>query len=233
MSTHTEEKRFKAFMNKKPTNVQIMARIKKIAAGKTPQSAKKFEVMKWGLQNSPNNTHYKMSEAMFNMQTESGTGFWNTRENRMVNKFNIPQNLVTRKLSNFTPRKKPAPTAPKKATPKKATPKKAAPKKAVSEKVLYSVRALDMTAKQIMRQISPNSRSIKNLRLLIEQGELQRKVLKVPKSIETTFDAVIDETRKYVRNPIVRKSFSLALSKFTQAVTKIELPHIAAWAKKL
>ena len=128
MSTQTEEKRFKAFMNKKPTTAQIVARIKKIAAGKTPQSAKKFEVMKWGLQNSPNNTHYKMSEAMFNMQMESNTGFWNIRENIMVKKFNIAQNLVSRKLSNFTPRKKAA--TPKKAAAPKKAPKKAAPKKA-------------------------------------------------------------------------------------------------------
>jgi hypothetical protein len=128
MSFATEERRFKEFMNKKPTNAQIMARIKRITAGKTPKSAKKFEVMKWGLQNSPKNFHFQLSEAMFTIQEESNTGFWNMRENRMVKEFSIPQNLVNRELSKFTPRKKNT-TAPKKVAPKKVAPKKVAPKK--------------------------------------------------------------------------------------------------------
>jgi hypothetical protein len=144
MSFATEERRFKEFMNKKPTNAQIMARIKRITAGKTPKSAKKFEVMKWGLQNSPKNFHFQLSEAMFTIQEESNTGFWNMRENRMVKEFSIPQNLVNRELSKFTPRKKnttapkkvaPKKVAPKKVAPKKAAPKKAAPKKAVPKRV--------------------------------------------------------------------------------------------------
>jgi len=138
MSIATEEKRFKEFMNKKPSNAQILSRIKKITTGKTPQSAKKFEVMKWILQNSPNETHYQISEAMFRMQSDSNTGFWNWRENEMVKKFNIPQKFVNRELSKFTPRKRntaaPKTAAPKKAAPKKAAPKKAAPKKAAPKK---------------------------------------------------------------------------------------------------
>ena len=133
MSIATEEKRFKEFMNKKPSNAQILSRIKKITTGKTPQSAKKFEVMKWILQNSPNETHYQISEAMFRMQLDSNTGFWNWRENEMVKKFNIPQKFVNRELSKFTPRKRNT-AASKTAAPKTAAPKKAAPKKAAPEK---------------------------------------------------------------------------------------------------
>lgn len=50
----TEEKRFKEFMNKNPTKAQIIARAKKIAAGKSAKSAMKFEIMKSGLRNHPN-----------------------------------------------------------------------------------------------------------------------------------------------------------------------------------
>ena len=50
----TEEKRFKEFMNKNPTKAQIIARVKKIAAGKSAKSAMKFEIMKSGLRNHPN-----------------------------------------------------------------------------------------------------------------------------------------------------------------------------------
>ena len=55
MSTlSTEEKRFKEFMNKNPTKAQIIARIKKIAAGKSAKSTMKFQIMKSGLRNHPN-----------------------------------------------------------------------------------------------------------------------------------------------------------------------------------
>ena len=149
MSIATEEKRFKEFMNKKPSNAQILSRIKKITTGKTPQSAKKFEVMKWILQNSPNETHYQISEAMFRMQSDSNTGFWNWRENEMVKKFNIPQKFVNRELSKFTPRKRNT-AAPKKAAPKKAAPKKAAPEKE-RRKEWYELEEFRVTPKEAGR----------------------------------------------------------------------------------
>jgi hypothetical protein len=156
MST-PEEKRFKAFMNKKPSNAQIMARIKRITAGKTPQSAKKFEVMKWGLQNSPNNTHFKMSEAMFNIQSESNTGFWNMRENEMVRKFNIPQNLVNRKLSQFTPRKR--------------TAEKAAPKKSASNNIYSKLtnQSKNIISKLTNEQLNAIKR-ISNIQQIFNKG---------------------------------------------------------------
>ena len=144
MSIATEEKRFKEFMNKKPSNAQILSRIKKITTGKTPQSAKKFEVMKWILQNSPNETHYQISEAMFRMQSDSNTGFWNWRENEMVKKFNIPQKFVNRELSKFTPRKRNT------AAPKKAAPKKAAPEKE-RRKEWYELEEFRVTPKEAGR----------------------------------------------------------------------------------
>ena len=54
MSIATEEKRFKEFMNRNPTKAQIIARIKKIAAGKSGKSVMKFQIMKSGLRNHPN-----------------------------------------------------------------------------------------------------------------------------------------------------------------------------------
>ena len=89
-AVNEETNRFKAFMNKKPTKLQIISRIKKIASGKGEKSALKFEVMKWGLQNSSrNNTNFEIGELMFNLQ--NNTGSYNTTAGKLVNKFNISQ----------------------------------------------------------------------------------------------------------------------------------------------
>ena len=67
-AVNSEKKRFRAFMNKNPSKVQVIARIKKIMSGKGEKSALKFEVMKFGLSNSGNESNYVISEKMFNLQ---------------------------------------------------------------------------------------------------------------------------------------------------------------------
>lgn len=69
----TEEKRFKEFMNKNPTKAQIIARIKKIAAGKSAKSAMKLQIMKSGLRNYPNGNGNIRKTLSNNMMTQSAS----------------------------------------------------------------------------------------------------------------------------------------------------------------
>lgn len=67
MSYETEKKRFKEFMNKGPSNKQIIARAKKISSGKSAASAMKFNIMLSGLKNSPNKRLSNLSRSIKNM----------------------------------------------------------------------------------------------------------------------------------------------------------------------
>ena len=107
----SEQNRARKFLNKKPSDAQILARIRQIASGKTVKSAEKFAYLQNALQNSPNNTHYKMSQAMFAMENNTPGVYMISQRKMLGNKFNIPKNAVNKYLSKFTPRKKVA--APK------------------------------------------------------------------------------------------------------------------------
>jgi len=116
-----EEDRFKKFVKKKPTRAQIIARIKKIAAGKGDKSAVKFYVMKSGLYNMSSPNMNAIANAMENM--EANSGWFDPREGEMRGgKFNIRQSYIDEFTEKF--RVKRTARAPKKKTTpvKKATP---------------------------------------------------------------------------------------------------------------
>lgn len=134
-AVNSEKKRFRAFMNKNPSKVQVIARIKKIMSGKGEKSALKFEVMKFGLSNSGNESNYVISEKMFNLQDNLNLGFYDIGEGEMRGSFDIPQDKIDDFVRNtkqyLSPKKKAAPPSPSPPPPRKRIP---AAKKTVNEK---------------------------------------------------------------------------------------------------
>ena len=114
-AVNSEKKRFRAFMNKNPSKVQVIARIKKIMSGKGEKSALKFEVMKFGLSNSGNESNYVISEKMFNLQDNLNLGFYDIGEGHMRGVFDIPQDKIDDFVRNT--KRSPSPPPPRKRIP--------------------------------------------------------------------------------------------------------------------
>jgi len=108
----TEVKRAEEFLSKKPTEKQIIARIKKIASGKSNLSAKKLAAFDEVLQDYSNKIGSPLSGAIVNMISESGTGYYSPRDGYVREplgyndgKFNIPKKYIN-SFNNFYKKQK-------------------------------------------------------------------------------------------------------------------------------
>tara|TARA_Y100000389_G_C17329382_1_gene447246 strand:- start:130 stop:891 length:762 start_codon:yes stop_codon:yes gene_type:complete len=160
-AVNSEKKRFRAFMNKNPSKVQVIARIKKIMSGKGEKSALKFEVMKFGLENYFNRGQIVglegIRDEMFNLQDnlylKKNLGFYDIREGEMRGGFDIPQDKIddfARNTKQYLSPKKKAPKPPT-LTPPTAKEKargKAAKEKAKAKAVKEKARAKAKVVKE-------------------------------------------------------------------------------------
>ncbi|AUT19163.1 hypothetical protein DSLPV1_192 [Dishui lake phycodnavirus 1] len=201
----SEQNRFREFMNKNPTYDQIIARVKKIAAGKSAKSAEKFAVMKSDLVNRANAKLYVIGNAMNNLQ--NNTGFYDLRERRMVNKFNISQNKLNAFLNKMD---RLSITSPKKSATKKPAATATKPNNNVTA-VLKKMNQLSITPntpKKLNKVNAPteaNKKAAKSAKVLLTKMVNGKRVKKTRDELLKNIQNAKSKPKPVAKKPAAKK----------------------------